>query len=216
MKLFLDTAHLDDIQKYADMGIVDGVTTNPSLVAKEGANLKEYTLKICEMVDGDISAEVVATDFEGICKEAREIAQWHKNVVVKIPMIPAGIRAIKTLSAEGIRINCTLIFSANQALLAAKAGAYIVSPFAGRIDDMGQDSVETMAEIRQVFDNYQIETQILFASTRHPRHVVDAALLGCDICTMPAEVMQKLFQHPLTDVGLEKFLADWETVKTKQ
>src|SRR5690606_8257402 len=138
------------------------------------------------------------------------------NVVVKVPMTMEGIKAIKTLSSEGIRINCTLIFSANQALLAAKAGAYIVSPFAGRIDDIGQDSLDTMAEIRQIFDNYGIETQILFASTRHPRHVIEAALLGCDICTMPVDVLEKMFRHPLTDIGLEKFLADWEKVKKKQ
>lgn len=215
MKIFLDTANLDEIQKYADMGIVDGVTTNPSLVAKEGANLKEYTLKICEMVDGDISAEVIATDYEGILKEAREIATWHKNVVVKIPFIPEGVKAIKTLSQENIRVNCTLIFSANQALLAAKAGAYIVSPFAGRIDDMGQDSFDTMAEIREIYDNYGVETQILFASTRSPRHVIQAATLGCDICTMPADILEKMFKHPLTDAGLKKFLEDWESVKEK-
>lgn len=213
MKLFLDTANLDDIKKFAELGIIDGVTTNPSLIAKEGANLKEYTVKICKMVDGDVSAEVVSTDAAGMIKEGRAIAKWHKNVVVKIPMTMEGIKAIKTLSSEGIRINCTLIFSANQALLAAKAGAYIVSPFAGRIDDIGQDSLDTMAEIRQIFDNYGIETQILFASTRHPRHVIEAAMLGCDICTMPAEVMEKMFKHPLTDIGLEKFLADWEKVK---
>jgi transaldolase len=216
MKIFLDTANLDEIQKYADMGIVDGVTTNPSLVAKEGANLKEYTLKICEMVDGDISAEVISTDYEGIVKEGREIAKWHKNVVVKIPFIPEGVKAIKTLSSEGIRVNCTLIFSANQALLAAKAGSYIVSPFAGRIDDMGQDSMDTISEIRQIFDNYKVDTQILFASTRSTRHVTQAAMLGCDICTMPASILDKMFKHPLTDIGLEKFLADWEAVKDKQ
>lgn len=216
MKIFLDTANLDEIQKYTEMGIVDGVTTNPSLIAKEGANLKEYTIKICEMVQGDTSAEVIATDYEGILKEAREIAKWHEHVVVKIPFIPEGVKAISTLSQEGIRVNCTLIFSANQALLAAKAGAYIVSPFAGRIDDMGQDSFETMLEIRQVFDNYDIDTQILFASTRHPRHVVQAATIGCDICTLPADVLEKMFHHPLTDVGLEKFLKDWEGVKDKQ
>jgi len=216
MKLFLDTANLDDIKKFAELGVIDGVTTNPSLIAKEGANLKEYTVKICKMVDGDVSAEVISTDAAGMIKEGRAIAKWHKNVVVKIPMTMEGIKAIKTLSSEGIRINCTLIFSANQALLAAKAGAYIVSPFAGRIDDIGQDSLDTMAEIRQIFDNYGIETQILFASTRHPRHVIEAAMLGCDICTMPAEVMEKMFKHPLTDIGLKNFLADWEKVKKKQ
>ncbi len=216
MKIFLDTANLDEISKYADMGIVDGVTTNPSLVAKEGANLKEYTLKICEMVDGDISAEVISTDYEGIVKEGREIAKWHKNVVVKIPFITEGVKAIKTLSSEGIRVNCTLIFSANQALLAAKAGSYIISPFAGRIDDMGQDSMDTISEIRQIFDNYKFDTQILFASTRSTRHVTQAAMLGCDICTMPADILDKMFKHPLTDIGLEKFLADWEAVKDKQ
>jgi transaldolase len=216
MKLFLDTANLDEIKKFNDLGILDGVTTNPSLVAKEGANLKEYTIKICKTVDGDISAEVISTDAAGMIKEGRVIAKWHKNVVVKVPMTMEGIKAIKVLSSEGIRINCTLIFSANQALLAAKAGAYIVSPFAGRIDDIGQDSMDTMLEIRQIFDNFGIETQILFASTRHPRHVIEAAKLGCDICTMPADVMEKMFKHPLTDIGLAKFLSDWEKVKSKQ
>lgn len=216
MKIFLDTANLDDIKKYSDMGIVDGVTTNPSLIAKEGANLKDYTIQICEMVQGDTSAEVVSTDYEGICKEAREITKWNEHVVVKIPMIPEGLKAISTLSKEGIRINCTLIFSANQALLAAKAGAYIISPFAGRLDDLGHDSLETMIEIRQIFDNFDIDTQILFASTRHPRHVVQAAQIGCDICTMPAAVLEKMMHHPLTDNGLEKFLKDWESVKDKQ
>ena len=216
MKLFLDTANLKDIQKYVEWGVVDGVTTNPSLIAKEGANLKDYTIKICKMVDGDISAEVISTDYQGILKEARAIAKWHRNVVVKIPMIPEGLKAIKTLSGEGIRINCTLIFSASQALLAAKAGAYIVSPFVGRLDDISQDGIEVIAEIRQIFDNYQIGAQILFASVRHPRHVIDAAKIGADICTMPAEVMEKLIHHPLTDIGLEKFLNDWKKVKGKQ
>ncbi len=216
MQIFLDTANLEDIQKYSDMGIVDGVTTNPSIIAKEGANLKEFTIKICDIVQGDTSAEVISTDYEGILKEAREIAKWHEHVVVKIPFIPEGVKAISTLAKEGIRVNCTLIFSANQALLAAKAGAYIVSPFAGRLDDLGHDSMETMAEIRRIFDNFGITTKILFASTRHPRHVVDAATLGCDICTMPIAVLKKMFHHPLTDSGLAKFLADWETVKDKQ
>lgn len=216
MKLFLDTANLDEIKKYSDWGVVDGVTTNPTLVAKEGANLKEYTIKICEIVQNDTSAEVISTDYEGIIKEAREIAKWHKHVVVKIPIISEGLKAIKTLSAEGIRINCTLIFSASQALLAAKAGAYIVSPFIGRLDDISHEGMELIAEIRQIFDNYKIETQLLVASVRHPRHVVQAAQIGADIATIPAAVFDKLVHHPLTDIGLEKFLADWETIKDKQ
>lgn len=216
MQLFLDTANLADIKKYAELGIVNGVTTNPTLVAKEGVSLKERTIEICKVVKGDISAEVISTDYQGILKEARAIAKWHKQVVVKIPMIPEGLKAINTLSKEGIRINTTLIFSAAQALLAAKAGAYIVSPFVGRLDDIGQEGIEVIAEIRQIFDNYGIKTKILFASVRHPRHVVDAAKIGADIATMPAEVMEKLLHHPLTDIGLKKFLDDWKAVAGKQ
>lgn len=216
MKLFLDTANLDDIKKYSSWGVVDGVTTNPSLIAKEGANLKDYTVKICDIVQGDTSAEVISTEYEGIVKEARDISKWHKHVVVKIPMIPEGLKAVKTLSEEGVRINVTLIFSAAQALLAAKAGAYIVSPFVGRLDDIGHDGMEIASEIRDIFDNYNIQTQLLVASIRHPRHVVDAARLGADIATIPAAIFEKLVHHPLTDKGLEKFLADWETVKEKQ
>lgn len=216
MKLFLDTANIVDIKKYVEWGVVNGVTTNPTLIAKEGVSLKKRTLEICKVVKGDVSAEVISTKYEGILKEAREIAKWHKNVVVKIPMIPEGLRAISTLSKEGIRINVTLIFSSAQALLAAKAGAYIVSPFVGRLDDIGQEGVELIAEIRQIFDNYAIGTQILFASVRHPRHVIDAARIGADIATMPVDVMEKLIHHPLTDSGLKKFLEDWEKVKNKQ
>jgi transaldolase len=216
MKIFLDTANFEDIKKFVEWGVVDGVTTNPSLIAKEGANLKETTIKICKLVQGDVSAEVISTDYEGILKEGRAIAKWNKHVVVKIPMTVDGLKAVRTLGKEKIRVNVTLIFSASQALLAAKAGAYIVSPFVGRLDDIGQDGVELIQEIRQIFDNYAIPTQILFASVRHPRHVIDAAKIGADIATMPADVLEKLIKHPLTDIGLEKFLADWEKVKGKQ
>lgn len=216
MKFFLDTANLDDIKKYIQWGVVDGVTTNPTLVAKEGVSLKKRTIEICEAVQGPTSAEVISTDFESILKEARELAAWHQHVVVKIPMIEQGLKAVSVLSKEGMKINVTLVFSPAQALLAAKAGATYVSPFVGRIDDIGMDGMETIAEIRQIFDNYDLKTQILFASVRHPRHVVEAAKLGCDVATMPVEVLEKLIHHPLTDVGLKKFLEDWEKVSDKQ
>jgi len=212
MEIFIDTANIEEIKQVNDWGILDGVTTNPSLVAKEkdkGKDFKVIVKEICNIVDGDISAEVVATEYDAILKEARTLANVHKNVVVKIPLLPDGLKAVKTLSKEGMRINVTLCFSANQALLAAKVGAYIISPFAGRLDDIGQSGVELVKEIRQVYDNYGYKTKILFASVRHADHVKQAALIGADIATCPFKVIEQLYKHPLTDIGLKKFLEDW-------
>ena len=212
MEIFIDTANIDEIRQANDWGILDGVTTNPSLVSKEkdkGKDFKTIVKEICEIVGGDISAEVVATKYEDILHEARALAKIHKNVVVKIPLIPDGLKAVKTLAKEGIRVNVTLCFSANQALLAAKVGAYIISPFVGRPDDIGQDGVELVEEIRQIYDNYEFKTKILFASVRHPDHVKQAALIGADIATCPFKVIEQLYKHPLTDVGLKQFLDDW-------
>ena len=212
MEIFIDTANIDEIRQANDWGILDGVTTNPSLVAKEkdkGKDFKTIVKEICEIVHGDISAEVVATKYEDILHEAHSLAKIHKNVVVKIPLLPDGLKAVKTLAKEGIRVNVTLCFSANQALLAAKVGAYIISPFVGRIDDIGQDGVELVEEIRQIYDNYGFKTKILFASVRHPDHVKQAALIGADIATCPFKVIEQLYKHPLTDVGLKQFLDDW-------
>jgi len=216
MQFFLDTADLEAIKKYVSWGVVDGVTTNPSLVAKEGVSMKERILEIAKVVDGPISAEVIATDYEGMLAEGRDRAGWHKNIAVKIPMTEAGLQAIKTLSSEGISINTTLIFSASQALLAAKAGADYVSPFIGRLDDISEDGMKLIEEIVTIFNQYDFKTKILVASVRHPRHVVEAAKLGADICTMPPAVLEKLIKHPLTDKGLAKFLEDWEKVKDLQ
>ena len=216
MEIFIDTANIDEIRQVNDWGILDGVTTNPSLVSKEkGKDFKTIVKEICEIVDGDVSAEVVATEYEAILEEARILAKVHKNVVVKIPLLPDGLKAVKTLAKEGIRVNVTLCFSANQALLAAKVGAYIISPFVGRLDDIGQDGVELVEEIRTVYDNYDYKTKILFASVRHPDHVKQAALLGADIATMPFKVIEQMYKHPLTDSGLKKFLEDWEKVGQK-
>ncbi|NPA34472.1 MAG: fructose-6-phosphate aldolase [Chlorobi bacterium] len=218
MKIFVDTANLDEIKELAEMGIIDGVTTNPSLMAKVGVvgeeNVKEHYKKICEIVNGDVSAEVISTDYEGILKEARELAKIHKNIVVKVPMIPDGIKAIKTLSAEGIRTNCTLVFSANQALLAAKAGATYVSPFIGRLDDRAQEGVVLIEEIKQIFDNYCFSTQILAASIRSPLHMKQVAMIGSDVATAPYKVIKQMFEHPLTDLGLEKFLSDYKKAQS--
>lgn len=218
MEIFIDTANIDEIRKVNDWGILDGVTTNPSLVAKEkdkGKDFKDIVKEICSIVDGDISAETVATDYEGMLREARSLSKIHKNVVVKVPVTPDGIKAVKTLSAEGIRVNVTLCFSANQALLAAKAGAYIISPFAGRLDDIGQSGVELVEEIREIYDNYNFKTKILFASVRHADHVKQAALLGADIATCPFSVIEQLYKHALTDAGLKKFLDDWAKLGQK-
>ncbi len=216
MQFFLDTADLDDIKKYAAWGIVDGVTTNPSLIAKEGVDLETRIKEIAEVVDGPISAEVVSEDAEGMIQEGRRAAKWHKNIFVKVPMTSEGLKAVKVFSAEGIRTNVTLVFSVSQAVMAAKAGATLISPFVGRLDDISEEGMQLIADIRQVFDNYGFETLILSASIRHPKHVVDSLLIGADIATMPPSIFDKLVKHPLTDKGLEAFLADWEKVKDIQ
>jgi transaldolase len=215
MKLYLDTANVKEIQEGASLGLIDGVTTNPSLVAREGGSFKDMLLEICKMVDGPVSAEVVGIESEGMIKEGRELAKIHKNIVVKVPLIPEGLRATKKLSAEGIRVNVTLCFSPTQALLAAKAGAWCVSPFIGRLDDISSDGMELIRQIVTIYDNYDYKTQVLVASVRHPQHVVEAALAGGHICTMPYSVFQQLVKHPLTDIGLKKFLADWDAMGKK-
>jgi len=211
MKFFIDTAQLDEIEEAAAMGVLDGVTTNPSLMKKAGAaDFHEHIHTICEMVDGDVSAEVVAVEYDEIVAEGRDLAQIHQNVVVKVPLILDGIKAIKTLSEEGIRINCTLCFSPIQALIAAKAGTAYISPFLGRLDDIAHNGMDLIRSIRIIYDNYGLDTEILAASIRHPMHVVEAAEIGADVCTMPFDVIKKLLKHPLTDKGLETFLADWD------
>jgi len=211
MKFFIDTAKLDEIKEASAMGLIDGVTTNPSLLARAGAKDSEaHLVKICEMVDGPISAEVVAVDYEGMVKEAKHLAGLHKNIVVKIPLTMEGIKAVKACSQEKIKTNVTLIFQPLQALLAAKAGATYVSPFVGRIDDISGDGMEVVEQIRMIFDNYGFQTQILTASIRNPIHVLRAALYGSDVATIPFNVINQLAKHPLTDIGLEKFLKDWE------
>jgi len=211
MKFFIDTANLA-IKEAADLGVLDGVTTNPSLMAKEGikgdAAVLEHYKKICDLVDGDISAEVISTDYEGMIKEGKQLAALHKNIVVKVPMIKDGIKAIKYFSDNGIRTNCTLIFSSGQALLAAKAGATYVSPFIGRLDDISQDGLALIEEIRLIFDNYNYPTEILAASVRHTQHLLQCAQIGADVVTCPLNVITSLLKHPLTDSGLQQFLAD--------
>lgn len=212
MKFFIDTANLDQIKEAQDLGILDGVTTNPSLMAKEGikgdANVKQHYIDICNLVDGDVSAEVISTDFEGIVKEGEALAKLHDQIVVKVPMIKDGVKAIKHFSSNGIRTNCTLIFSAGQAILAAKAGASYISPFLGRLDDISTDGLNLINEIRTIYDNYLFDTEILAASIRHPMHIIDCAKIGADIMTGPLSAITALLNHPLTDIGLEKFLAD--------
>jgi transaldolase len=209
MKFFIDTADLNEIREAAAMGVLDGVTTNPSLMAKVGVtDVAGHYLAICETGAADVSAEVISVDYEGIVREGRELAAIHPNITVKIPMIADGVKAMKTLSSEGIRINCTLIFSAIQALVAAKAGATYVSPFIGRLDDIGQEGMDLIRDIRIIFDNYGFNTEILAASVRHNQHILACALSGADIVTMPFSVIKSLIKHPLTDSGLEKFLAD--------
>jgi len=210
MKFFIDTANIDEIKEAASLGVLDGVTTNPSLVAKEGKDFRKLLDEICAIVDGPISAEVVSTDVEGIMKEGRELSKIHKNIVVKVPLIKDGLKAVKRLKSEGIRANVTLCFSANQALMAAKAGAYFISPFIGRLDDISHNGMELIKQIVTIYKNYNYETEVLVASVRHPLHVVDAAMIGAHICTMPFKVIDQLIKHPLTDIGLEKFLADWK------
>ena len=211
MKFFVDTADLDEIREAYEMGVLDGVTTNPSLMNKVGGvDFHEHVYKICEIVDGDVSAEVTATDYDGIMEEGHTLAKIHDNVVVKVPLILDGIKAIKTFTQEGIKTNCTLCFSPTQALIAAKAGATYISPFIGRIDDISGNGMELIEQIVQIYANYDFETEILAASIRHPLHVVEAAMAGADVGTMPLQVIKQLIKHPLTDRGLEKFLADWE------
>ena len=212
MKFFLDTANLDELKKGAAWGVVDGVTTNPSLIAKEGRPMAEQIRMICDIVDGDISAEVVATETKEMLREGRELARIHKNVVVKCPLTRDGIRATKALSQEGIRVNVTLCFSAGQALLAAKAGAYIISPFVGRLDDIGWTGMELIRSIKTIYKNFSYPTQVLAASMRSPTHVIDAAMAGAEIATLPFKVLDMLFNHPLTDKGLEQFLKDYAKV----
>jgi len=208
VKIFVDTANLDELRTAAAWGIVDGVTTNPSLIAKEGNPIEEQIAKICEIVDGDISAEVVATEADAMVEEGRKLAAIHQNIVVKLPLTRDGIKATSTLSKEDIRVNVTLCFTANQALLAAKAGAYIISPFVGRLDDLGMTGMDLIEEICTIYDNYGYPTQVLAASLRSPLHVKEAALVGSHIGTMPFKVVDSLFNHPLTDKGLEQFLKD--------
>lgn len=213
MKFFIDTANLDEIREANDMGILDGVTTNPSLMAKEGITGADRILKhyvdICNIVDGDVSAEVIATDYAGMIKEGENLAALHENIVVKIPMIKDGIKAIRYFSDKGIKTNCTLVFSAGQALLAAKAGATYLSPFIGRLDDISYNGVDLIAQIRLIYDNYMFETQILAASVRHTMHIIQCAEVGADVMTGPLSSIKGLLNHPLTDIGLEKFLADY-------
>src|SRR6056297_816051 len=212
MIIFIDTANLDQIREAQQLGVLDGVTTNPSLMAKEGItgkdNIYKHYREICDIVDGDVSAEVIATDFDGIVKEGEELAQLHEQIIVKVPMIKEGIKAIKYFSDKGIKTNCTLVFSAGQALLAAKAGATYVSPFIGRLDDISTDDLQLIEQIRLIYDNYGYETQILAASVRHTMHIIQCAEVGADVMTGPLSAILGLLKHPLTDIGLEKFLAD--------
>ena len=216
MKFFIDTANLKMIQEAQDLGILDGVTTNPSLMAKEGIsgekNIIKKKKKICEIVDGDVSAEVISTNFEGMIEEGEALAELHSNIVVKVPIIKDGIKAIKYFSDKGIKTNCTLIFSAGQALLAAKAGATYVSPFIGRLDDVSTDGMDLIAQIRGIYDNYLFETEILAASVRHPIHIIQCAEIGADVMTGPLSAITALLNHPLTDIGLAKFLSDFKKV----
>lgn len=213
MKFFIDTANVAEIRAAAHMGILDGVTTNPTLVAQTGRPFKEVILEICEIVDGPVSVEVGAIEAEEMIREGREYAKWAPNVVVKIPLTPDGLKACKVLTDEGTKVNVTLCFSTNQALLAARAGATYISPFIGRLDDLGQNGMDLIEEIVQAYQNYaHINTEVLVASVRHPRHVTDSALLGADVVTVPFAVIDKMFKHPMTDLGLERFLKDWEKV----
>lgn len=214
MKFFIDTADLNEIQEAHDLGVLDGVTTNPSLCMKIGVeDFEGHIAKICKIVEGDVSAEVISTEYEEIVAEGRKIAAIADNVVVKVPLIKDGIKAIKTFSDEGIKTNCTLCFSANQALLAAKAGATYISPFIGRLDDISSEGMGLIADIALIYDNYGFETEILAASIRHPMHVLEAARIGADVATMPLSVIEQLLKHPLTDSGLERFLSDWDKLQ---
>ena len=213
MKFFIDTANIDEIREANSWGVIDGVTTNPSLIAKEGRDFVEVIKEITSIVDGPISAEVVSEDSEGMIKEARPLSKLHENIVIKIPMTVEGMKAVKVLSAEGIKTNVTLVFSPVQALIAAKAGATYVSPFVGRLDDISHYGMDLVQNILEIFDNYGYSTEIIAASIRHPIHVLESALAGCHIATIPFSILKKLFNHPLTDKGIEKFLSDWEKLK---
>ncbi len=215
MKFFIDTANINEIKEAAALGILDGVTTNPSLVSKEGKDFRKLLDEILAIVDGPVSAEVISTDYDGILKEAHELSKIHKNIVIKVPLIKEGLKAVRTLTSENIKTNVTLCFSPSQALLAAKAGATYISPFVGRLDDISTNGMDLIAQIVQIYDNYDYQTQVLVASIRHPLHLVEAALLGAHVSTMPFSVIDKLFNHPLTDSGLEKFLSDWKKTQSK-
>lgn len=215
MKFFIDTANITEIKEAASLGMLDGVTTNPSLVAKEGKDFKTLLNEILNIVDGPVSAEVISTDYQNILKEARELSSIHKNIVVKVPLIKEGLKAVKTLSDDGINTNVTLCFSPAQALLAAKAGATYISPFVGRLDDISTDGMELIQQIVQIYKNYDYKTQVLVASIRHPLHLIEAALIGADVCTMPFNIINKLFNHPLTEIGLQTFLNDWKKLGKK-
>jgi transaldolase len=215
LKFFLDTANLEAIRKLNRMGIVDGVTTNPTLISKEKGEFEDIIISICREVNGPVSVEVIGTDYDTMVKEAKEYSELSENVVVKIPMIAEGLRATKTLSAMGIKVNMTLVFSANQGLLAAKAGASYVSPFIGRLDDIGHRGMDVVEDLVKIFSNYNIKAEVLVGSIRHPQHVLEAAKAGAHIATMPPEVMEKMTQHPLTDIGLKRFLEDWEKARKK-
>jgi transaldolase len=213
MKIFLDSASIESIRKYNDMGILDGVTTNPSLLSKENGDPRKIMNEIVRIIQGPVSLEVIGTDYEVIMEEAHRLKKYGQNVVVKVPMIPAGLRAVKSLKQDGIPTNVTLIFSSNQAILAAKAGASYISPFIGRLDDNGQDGINVIREIKQIFSNYKFETEILVASVRHPLHVIEAGKCGADIVTVPPEILHKMLAHPLTDKGLSGFISDWNKLR---
>lgn len=215
MKFFIDTANIEEIKQAAELGVLDGVTTNPSLVSKVPGKFEDILRSICEVVNGPVSAEVVSLDAEGMIREGRELAKIHKNIVIKIPITREGLKAIKQLESEGIHVNVTLIFSATQALLAAKAGASFVSPFVGRIDDISSEGMQLVHDIVTIFDNYGFKTEVIVASIRNPMHVVTAALMGAHIATIPFKVIEQLVKHPLTDIGIDRFLADWEKVKNR-
>lgn len=213
MKIFIDTANIEEIKTANEWGVIDGVTTNPTLVAKEGKDFKALINEILGIVDGPISVEVISTDSEGMIKEALEMSNWSENIVVKIPMIPEGLKAVKTLNENDVKTNVTLVFSVNQALLAAKAGATYVSPFIGRLDDIGHDGMQIIHDLVQIYNIYDFKTEIIVASIRHPLHVIESAKTGAHVATIPFGVIEKMFKHPLTDIGLEKFLRDWEKLK---
>ncbi|MDP2209965.1 MAG: fructose-6-phosphate aldolase [Bacteroidota bacterium] len=213
MKIFIDTANINEIKDANSMGLIDGVTTNPSLIAKEGKDFKELIKEICSVVNGPISAEVISLEYKGMMQEAHELAKIHENIVIKVPLTKDGLQATRSLKSEGIRTNVTLCFSPNQALLAAKAGAYFVSPFVGRLDDISTSGMELISQIITIYQNYGYDTQVLVASIRHPLHVVESAMMGADAATIPHSVLMQLIKHPLTDIGIERFLSDWKKLQ---